>query len=156
MAARAKKSPPFQVPQPEAKIASVAGTPAHDFLVAASLAARIISKSKVARWVDLNDGQVEVATDLRITPAQAEIIFAHEHVVRSIFIKQKGATNGETQYPAICPECSQWFVITSTGSLPSKCSLTQGCTGTPIKSSLSSAAKPPEDAKTDEPHTTTS
>lgn len=156
MAARAKKSPPFQVPQPEAKIAEVAGTPAHDFLVAASLAGRIISKSKVEIWDKINDDGIEVATDLRITPAQAEIITSHEHVVRTIFIKQKNTTVGETQMPAICPDCLQWFVITNTGSLPAKCSLTQGCTGTPIKASLSNAAKPPAETEPDEPHTTTS
>lgn len=149
MAARAKKTPPFQVPQPAAKIEALAGTPAHDFLVAASLAGRIISKSRVATWEQVSGDPSKVSTDLRITPEQAQIIVDHEHVVKHIHIKQKGATDGETQLPAICPECNQWFLITNEGSMPTKCALTRGCTGVPVKVTLSSAAKA-------EPHTTSS
>lgn len=109
---------------------------------AVSLAVAILKKSRSNTWDELLAGMagqepavMKAFASLELTNSQLDLLGSYVPVLRMISIKP-------VTVPAICPECGL-YILMSTGTVPSKCLVTAGCTGKPVKPAAAIASKDP-------------
>lgn len=107
-----------------------------------SLAVAILKKCRINTWDELlaamADSEafvVKTFSGLELGNSQLELLGAFTPVLQTISIKP-------VTIPAICPVCGL-YVLLGTGTVPSKCLVTAGCTGKPVKPTAATAAKEP-------------
>lgn len=107
-----------------------------------SLAVAILKKCRINTWDELlaamADNEpfvVRTFSGLELGNSQLELLGGFTPVLATISIKP-------VTIPAICPECGL-YVLLGTGTVPSKCLVTAGCTGKPVKPTAATAAKEP-------------
>lgn len=107
-----------------------------------SLAVAILKKCRINTWDELlaamADNEpfvVKTFSALELGNSQLELLGGFTPVLQTISIKP-------VTVPAICPACGL-YVLLGTGTVPSKCLVTAGCTGKPVKPTAATTAKEP-------------
>ena len=107
-----------------------------------SLAVAILKKCRINTWdellaamADAEPFVVKTFSALELGNSQLELLSGFTPVLQTISIKP-------ATVPAVCPVCGL-YVLLGTGTVPSKCLVTAGCTGKPVKPTAATAAKEP-------------
>lgn len=107
---------------------------------AASIALGLMRAAKVTRWADLGDvlpAAVELADD------EHRLLVEHVEVLSFLRLaaRLEDGTKAPTVTVAVCPECGEW-VLVSSGPAPSRCEMTRGCAGKPVKAAVATKEQP--------------
>lgn len=100
---------------------------------AANLALIIMGAAKVSTWKDLVN-HPENRAHLRLTPEQQQLLDDHADLLDSLC-----RTPLRTIYT--CPTCGRFAYIDKAAS-PTRCNLTLGCSGTPVKATTTAGRLP--------------
>jgi hypothetical protein len=100
---------------------------------AVSLALGVLRHAKVHAWSELGS---MMPVGLELTQGQYDLMIAHAQYLGFIrFGTPVGKEKSPTVTVAVCPKCDGWILMSS-GAAPSKCKITLGCTGTPMKAGV--------------------
>jgi hypothetical protein len=91
---------------------------------AAEIAYACLKKNRETTWA----GLMKSGKDTRLTPEQLALVQQEMHVVG-----QMSLATGRSVTVTYCTECARIAFLGSSATKPAKCSLTDGCTGTPVK-----------------------
>jgi hypothetical protein len=105
----------------------------HPAFRAVEIAIVAIGKNRCETWDDL----IASGKDTRLTDEQLELVLSEIAVVRQIQVKA-GAAITITQ----CPICGRIAFVGTGTTVPTKCTLTAGCTGKPAKAGAAKRANP--------------
>lgn len=122
----ATKIKPFTVPVPER-------TP--EVLAAAALGIRLLKKAKCTTWAEYLSGDTEAAA---LTRAAFQATEDQQALLERNTLALSGIRITPTVTIAYCPQCAGWTFID--GSAPSRCLISPGCEGKPVKAPNVNAA----------------
>ena len=107
---------------------------------AVSLALTILRRAKANTWEELGDAMasedpaaVKALQAIDLTDTQLALIGEHANILPLIRLTPPAI-------PAVCPVCGQFVLVAA--QTPSKCLVTGGCAGKPVKVGAAVTAKP--------------
>ena len=132
----------FLLPRPELS-ETVAATETGRMLAAASVAMALMRKAKVSTIDELAAAPDRIPASVRASPQVIADIERFADVLAALYVPLTGVEGAPAaRYLAACPVCGRWLML-SGGTPPTKCSLTLGCPGKPVKASAATAPKVP-------------
>ena len=107
---------------------------------AASVALGLLRAAGVTRWADMGD--VLPAT-VEISDEEHRLLVDHVEILSFLRLAARlpDGTRTATVTVAVCPDCGEW-VLVSSGPGPSRCEMTRGCTGKPVKAAVATKDQP--------------
>lgn len=112
---------------------------------AAQLALVLMQVAKTTNWAGVVADE-ELATRVELTPEQQQLLEDHRGYLPYL---TRGGREGTLRSLVACPKCGRTMFI-GTASVPSKCQMTLGCEGKPVKAK--STQEPlPKTSSTDAP-----
>ena len=107
---------------------------------AASIALGLMRAAGVKRWAEMG----------HVLPAAVELFDEEhrllvDHIEILAFLRLQARLEDGTRTPmvtvAVCPACGEW-VLVSSGPAPSRCEMTRGCAGKPVKAAVATKDQP--------------
>lgn len=95
---------------------------------AAQIALVLMQVAKTTNWAGVIT-DTTLASRVQLTPAQQELLEEHRGYLPYL---TRGGREGSLRSLVACPACQRAMFI-GTGSAPTKCQMTLGCEGSPVK-----------------------
>ena len=101
---------------------------------AASIALGLMRAAGVTRWAEMGD-VLPAVVDL--SPEEHRLIVDHMEILSFLRLAARLAdgTRTPTVTVAVCPTCGEWVLVSSAPG-PSRCEMTRGCAGKPVKAAV--------------------
>ena len=111
---------------------------------AASLALGILRAAGVTCWAEIGD---VLPTAVELTEEERRLLVDHVEILSFLRLaaRRPDGTRTQTVTVAVCPDCNEW-VLVSSGLGPSRCEMTRGCAGKPVKAAVATKEKPGQQA----------
>lgn len=111
---------------------------------AASIALGLMRAAGVTRWAEMGEvlpAAVELADD------EYRLLVDHVEILSflRLAVRRPDGTRTQTVTVAVCPDCGEWVLVAG-GAGPSRCEMTTGCTGKPVKAAVATKEKPEQRA----------
>ena len=116
---------------------------------AVSIALGLMRAAGVTRWAEIGD-VLPAAVELRYE--EYRLLVDHVEILSFLRLAARlpDGTRTQTVTAAVCLDCGEWVLVAG-GAGPSRCEMTRGCPGKPVKAAVGSKEKPIRDATAPEP-----
>jgi hypothetical protein len=122
---------PARTPPPPYRIKY--NTTAPPLAQAASIALAVLRAAGAKSWGELGD---RIPATIELAAWEHELLVEHADVLGFLRLTQKTEDGrSPTVTVAVCPACGEW-VLASQGPAPTRCEITRGCTGKPVKAAV--------------------
>ncbi|MHB1599710.1 MAG: hypothetical protein ACYCXY_12680 [Acidimicrobiales bacterium] len=122
---------PARTPPPPYRLKSNAGAP--PLAQAVSIALAVLRAAGARRWDELGES---LPAAIELSADQHQLLVDHADVLGFLRLTQKTEEGrSPTVTVAVCPACDEW-VLASKGPAPTRCEITRGCTGKPVKAAV--------------------
>ena len=111
---------------------------------AASIALGVLRAAGVTRWAELGD---VLPAAVELLDEEYRLLVDHVEILSFLRLATRLPDGTRTQAVtvAVCPECGEW-VLASSGPAPSRCEMTRGCAGKPVKAAVATKDQPARQA----------
>ena len=101
---------------------------------AASIALGLLRAAGVTRWAEIGD---VLPAAVEISDAEHRLLVDHVEILSFLRLAARlpDGTRTQTVTVAVCPACNEWVLVAG-GPAPSRCEMTRGCTGKPVKAAV--------------------
>lgn len=113
---------------------------------AAQIALVLMSVAKSSSWEGVV-ADTRLAERVQLTDQQQRLLEEHRGILPYL---TRGGREGTLRSVIVCPSC-QRMMFTSTGAAPTRCQMTLGCEGKPVKARSTQEPAPKEDTAEEVP-----
>ncbi len=101
---------------------------------AASIALGLLRAAGVTRWAEIGD---VLPAAVELSDAEHRLLVDHVEILSFLRLAARlpDGTRTQTVTVAVCPACNEWVLVAG-GPAPSRCEMTRGCTGKPVKAAV--------------------
>lgn len=106
---------------------------------AASVALGLMRAAGVTRWADIGD---VLPAAVALSVEEHRLLVDHVEILSFLRLAARlpDGTRTQTVTVAVCPDCGEWVLVAG-GAGPSRCEMSMGCTGKPVKAAVATKEK---------------